>query len=353
MENASLTFLSSRGTGLNADLKMVQTNLTETGCKLSYRFFLNNEKDENPMAVQGYTRAKREFCNGMTNVICTDASLSANIDNLAAGGIRLLLAAPYDYQFKRVLTMRRNGEGHADRKTFQNFTHIIPGSPFTSQLFRNTYAMENIQVLEDLCMPLAWEINREEQQEGVRRKLQFYFPAIGKKKIFSIILNGKLTGQMGFFDSFDILSLVDKLGPDWFVITNQPELMEKAYVLDSYYKDSFGYANHIMQSQDPLYVSDVLVTNNGRFASAFITRKKPVYCLGFKGNSFEQYMRECHPDMFVGSFAELQGLSVDTGSLSGAQQQFHDQMSYGELRCPYGAIRRLFLGCADKRVGGS
>lgn len=347
MEKNSLTFLSSRGTGFNTDLKMIQSELTKS-CNRegsAYRFFLKNEKSANPLARQGFGRAKREFCRNMQDVICSDASLSSDIKDLEESAIRLLLAVPYDYQFKNMLALRKRKGERREWKTFRNYTHIIPGSPFTSKLFMSTYALTDIQMLENICMPSVWEINQKENQQKKREMLQFYFPAMEGKKVFSILLYGE-AGKKRWLDQFDIRELLEKLGQDWFVVTNQPDIMESTYALKAVYADSFGYVNRLLPVQDLLYVSDWMVTNNGRFASYFISRRKPAYCLDFKGNNFEKYMQECYPGLFLHTLSQILNVQFGAAEWSEELEQFYSQMTYKDLCCPYGTIRNLF-GLSD------
>lgn len=343
MAKNSLTFLSSRGTGLNTDLKMVQSELTKYCSKegLTFRFFLKNEKSTNPLASQGFVRAKKEFCEDMQDVICSDASLSSDLKNLPETSIRLLLAVPYDYQFKNMLALKKRKGERREWKTFSNYSHIIPGSPFTNELFRNTYALTDIKILENICMPIVWEINQKENQQRKREQLQSYFPAIEGKKIFSILLYGE-PEKKHWLDGFDVHELLEKLGRDWFVVTNQPDIMEETYALGSVYADSFGYVNRIMPVQDLLYVSDFIVTNNGRFATYFISRRKPVYCLDFRGNNFENYMKECYSGLFLDTLSQFLKNQSGIAEWSEELEQFYSQMTYKELCCPYDTIRSLF-----------
>ena len=78
MSDKSITFLSNRGAGLNADLNLLEKNLVKMMGKdgFSSRFFLKNERRKNPMARQGIERAKIEFCRELANVVCADASLA-------------------------------------------------------------------------------------------------------------------------------------------------------------------------------------------------------------------------------------------------------------------------------------
>ena len=200
-------------------------------------------------------------------------------------------------------------------------------------------------MLENICMPSVWEMNQKENQQRKREQLQFYFPAMEGKKVFSILLYGEAR-KKHWLDQFDIREFVEKLGQGWFIVTNQPDIMESTYALKAVYADSFGYVNRILPVQDLLYVSDGMVTNNGRFASYFISRRKPVYCLDFKGNNFEKYMQECYPDLFLHTLSQILNIQFSTAEWSEELEHFYSQMTYKDLCCPYGIIRNLF-GLSD------
>lgn len=344
MEETELTFLSSRGTGLNADLKLVQSYLLKNikNQELKFRFFLNSEKSNNDMVNQGVTSAKMKFCENVSSVISTDGSLSANVKKLNPAGVRLLLATPYDYQFKNMKYLDDEKDIAHKRKTFKHYTHIVSGSPFTSKMLSHFYDLDGKQVMKDFCLPFVWDINQTESQNEIRNALIRYFPAIEKKKIFSLLFYGEPKKRNRWIEDFDIKKLLGNLGEDWFIITNLQEIVDKIYFMKSKYKDSFGFVNHIMPSQNLLYVSEMLLTNNGRLASYFVSRGKRIYCPEFRGNFFENYMREKYHGMYLEKFSDLISLDLNADVKKDEQKMFHDQMTYKKLLCPYDYIARLF-----------
>ena len=148
MNETEITFLSSRGRGLSNDLALLKDYLAkQSGEDVKLRYYLNNERHKNPLAAHGYRRAKKDFMEGMTNVVCVDASLSTKINNLAPEGSRILLGVPYDYQFKNMFLMESKGK-EFNLNTFARFTHIIPGSPFTADLLKRAYRLEDKEIIE-------------------------------------------------------------------------------------------------------------------------------------------------------------------------------------------------------------
>ena len=91
------------------------------------------------------------------------------------------------------------------------------------------------------------------------------------------------------WETIDVKQWMKELGEEWFVFTNSEILMENAFSMGNQYKKSFGYVNRILPVPDLLYATDVLVTNNGRLASAFSILEKPLYVCRYNKNYFEKY----------------------------------------------------------------
>ena len=118
------------------------------------------------------------------------------------------------------------------------------------------------------------------------------------------------------------------------MFTNSELLMENAFSLSSKYQKNFGYVNRIFPVQDLLYVSDVLVTNNGRFAASFACRNKPIWVCAYNQNWFEKYVQQCYPDMFLPS-AEQIGINIVQDDLSDEHKKFCQDMVYSDIKSPY------------------
>ncbi len=341
MSENSITFLSNRGAGLNSDMNLLEKNLVDMAGQdgFSTRFFLKNERRKNPMARQGIERAKLEFCRELANVVCADASLAKGMK--FQEGVRILLASPYDYQFKNGMFLKKKGKKGTGFKTFRRFTHVVPGCPFTAQLMKDGYYMERTELLEGICLPFVWDMNRPERQREMAEEIGFYFPAVGEKKVLALLLNRERESRRNCLKSFDLKGFLDYLGEGWFVITNVEELMENAYTLSAKYRNSFGYVKRIMSEQDILYVADAMVTNNGRYAGYFASKHKPLYCLKYRRSHFEKYMKAYHPAMYVGSFRDLMQVNFSSEGVPEGQREFDRLFAYPELKCPYDAIGAL------------
>ena len=111
----------------------------------------------------------------MTNVLCVDASLNSQINNMAPEGQRILLAVPYDHQFKNMYLMEKRGRKF-HLNTFSRFTHIIAGSPFSADLLRRAYRIDGKELIENVSLPLAYNISLPERQDEVKERIFYYFP---------------------------------------------------------------------------------------------------------------------------------------------------------------------------------
>ena len=88
MEKRVISFLSSQGRGFSVDLALTKNYLQSffSQDEVFYRYYVNNEKSKNPLANEGFIRARKEFCRDMTDVFCVDPSLGAKAGGLAEDG---------------------------------------------------------------------------------------------------------------------------------------------------------------------------------------------------------------------------------------------------------------------------
>ncbi len=329
MNEKVITFLSSLGRGLSNDLALVKDYFAaRPSLEYTFRYYVNNEKHKNPLAAHGYRRAKKDFCDGMTNVLCVDGSLTHQINNMAPEGQRILLAVPYDYQFKNMYLMEKRGRKF-HLNTFSRFTHIIAGSPFSADLLRRAYRIEGKELIENVSLPLAYDICLPERQNEVRERIFYYFPQARGKKLLSVIVFGDAEMKRKDWETLDIRQWVKDLGDEWFLFTNSEILMENTFCMGNHYKENFGYLNRILPIPELLYVSDVLVTNNGRLASVFSILDKPVYACAYSKNYFEKYMSLKYPQMYFHNAAEMRDYPFVADVQTETQKSFSKIMSYG------------------------
>lgn len=341
MNKKEITFLSSRGRGLSNDLSLVKNHLITLGKEnLSLRYYLNNELHKNPLAAHGYRRAKKSFMEGTTNVICVDASLSSKMNNLSQDGKRILLAVPYEYQFKNELQIEEKGKDF-NLNTLAQFTHIIAGSPFTASLLKKAYRLEDKVLVEEVSLPFAWDTIQEGSRQKVQHTIFSYFPQAEGKNILSLIVYGDEEKKRKDWENFDIKGFTKSLGEDWFVFTNSDYLVENAFAMSNRYKDCFGYISRMLPIPDLIYLTDVLVTNNGRLASAFSIQDKPVYVCHYNANNFEKYVKYKYPDMYFEDTKKLLEHSFVVDELTQQQRVFCSEMSYRPVENPFDKITEI------------
>lgn len=329
MNKTELTFLSSRGRGLSNDLALVKDYLVEQSTdEMMFRYYLNNENHKNPLVAHGYRRAKKDFSKGMTNVLCVDSSLSSKINNMAPDGQRILFGVSYDYQFKNMYLLEEKNRKF-NLNTFARFTHIIPGSPFTAELLKRAYRMEGKELIENVSLPFAYDLCSLEKQKEIGERIFYYFPQARGKKILSVIVYGDEEMKRKDWESLDVKQWVKELGDDWFLFTNSDLLMENAFSMGNRYKENFGYMNKMLPIPNLLYISDVLVTNNGRLASAFSILDKPVYACRYGKNYFEKYMSWKYPGMYFPTVSAMCSHPFEAEEQTKEQKEFSRNMSYG------------------------
>jgi hypothetical protein len=297
---------------------------------LCFRSFSKNEKTDNVQLNAGNQKLRKRFCEDAVNVICVDASFSGKINH--PEGKRLLLATPYDYQFKNYCLSEKRS---LQLNTLKKFSHIIAGSPFTEQLLKEAYKLEAAEIIGQTALPLAWEVCQTDKQRIMMDKIAFYYPEIRHKKVMTFLCAGNDGEEAGFFGNMDMKEFFAQLDKDWFVFTNSRSMMENAYVLSSDYRKSFAYINHLLQPHELLFVTDVLITNNGRMAASFSGRNKPVYCPLYKGSYFEKYMKKQYKNLCIESSDRLFSYPLTEMECNHDQKQFCRDFYYENAENPY------------------
>ncbi len=343
MTSVDITFLSSRKRGISPDLRLVKRYLHENVDQINFRYFVNSELSPNYMVKRGIKQQKESFLQSSSHIICVDASLPGVRALEGREGKRVLLAIPFDYQFKNFCLWEEKSEKTL-LKTFQGFTHILAPTPFTAQVMKNIYQLDGIQLMEGANAPYAWYINQPEIQSEAKKQIVRYYNGIENKKILSILTAGEIDKEkQESLCEFDLKKFLDSLGRDWFVFTNSKYILEQASALQSSYSDSVGFVDHVLPDRELLCISDVLVTNNSTYAGYFASRMKPVFCLEYSGKYFEKYMEIQYPALHLNSLEELLGKVDGQGELSRTHQEFQDQFSYKQSNNPSEVIRELVV----------
>ena len=240
MEKRVISFLSSQGRGFSVDLALTKNYLQSffSQDEVFYRYYVNNEKSKNPLANEGFIRARKEFCRDMTDVFCVDPSLGAKAGGLAEDGRHILLAVPYPYLIARMRGLKRGN--HNYYKTLRNYTHIVAGSPFAEKVMRQAYELTGTRIYKNTALPFAWDLLQEERQQQIRREFTNYFPQSEGKKIAALLVFGDISKMKKTpFRNVNMQELADSIGKDWFFVTNSQELAESSYVLPAEYRERF------------------------------------------------------------------------------------------------------------------
>ena len=323
MKSKEIAFVSAKSRGVSPDLKLTKDYLEANIKDVAFSYYLNTENSNNEMVKKGAKFSKKEFCKNLGDAICIDGSLPVKLAKTAKEGSKILISVPYDYQFKAV------NEGSKGKSTFKAFTHIIAGSPFGAQLFKEYYKTPKTKVIEGVCNPFAWDLNQEEKQREMKNKFLQHFPSMKGKKVLSILLTGHLEDdEKNPFDKFDWRSFLKTIGDEWFVFVNSSDLLENTVLLNSKYKSCFGYVNKMMDARDLMYFSDCLITNSGMYASYFSSKKKPVYCLKYTDNAFEKYIKKKFSSLYIRDIGEKTKMIMEE-KFGDEHKAFSNHFSYG------------------------
>ena len=213
MNKTTISFLSTRGRAMNIDLKLIQDYLASNLSDITLEYYLKNTATKIPAANKQLETARLSFCNNTSNIICMDPSIPVKLSPALPEERRLLTLVPYDYLFNEYLKFTENPE-LAHKKTFFRCTHVLPGSPFFSNFLKNFYEFENATFLDDMCLPLAWDITAKESKENVRNSLEYLYPEAKGKKILTILTVNQTTPEemTELFSDLNLKKFLDEIG---------------------------------------------------------------------------------------------------------------------------------------------
>lgn len=343
MNNTFISFLSTRGRAMNADLKLIQDYLASNLSDVTFEYYLKNTATKVPAANKQLEKARLSFCENSRNIICMDPSIPVKLSPALPEERRLLTLVPYDYLFNEYLKFT---EGHelAHKKTFFRCTHVLSGSPFFSNFLKNFYEFENATFLDDMCLPLAWDITSKETKANVRNHLEYLYPEAKGKKILTILtVNQTAPEEMTeLFSDLDLKNLLDEIEDNWFLLTNNINLLEMSGKLPFSYAKCFGYMKGVFGFDNLLYFSDMLITNSSKHACTFASAKKPVYYLNYGKKHFGRYMKQFYPDLYLETAGELATLDYGQTDLSEEEARFCQEFACDTVQNPLSLIFSLF-----------
>lgn len=292
----NVEFINCYGRGFTAD-SMVLKDYLSNNKDCEYQFFSSHERgNKNPLIKTGLRNGRRVFCKYISNVICTDASVPLKLKPEVENSKRILMSIPYDYQFKLACLMHKNRRIKT-KKTFSNFTHVLPGSKFGVELLGKAYEI-NGEVVDKVCFPYTYSLTNEKICSEVKKSIEFHFPESKDKKIISVITTHPLLIKESR-QIIDLKRFLDSIDDNYFVFTNCMSILDESSKVTKNYSKCYGYIKNLIPAEDLLYVSDYLITNIGRYATAFCATGKPIACIGYENNFFEKYIKMAFPDLFI------------------------------------------------------
>ncbi|MDD7210453.1 MAG: hypothetical protein PUH29_10450 [Lachnospiraceae bacterium] len=348
MSETVISFVSTRGRSFNIDLRLVKEYLSRHLPEVKFEYYLNKTSTQYPMINKKMEDGRRTFCANAKNIVCMDSSIPIKIPSAKEGEHRLFLSAPFDYQFKVFLEYAAHPE-QKKKKTYIRCTHIVPGSPFCSKLLRNCYQWEDgVTFLDQICLPVCWDMMQPEKQNIARKNIEFYYPFIKEKKILSILFSGKVEAgeeeeePQNPFGDFSLKEVLDLIKDDWFIVTNNYYLIETACQLSSDYKNCFGYTKNKFSVNDLLYISDMLITNNSKYATMIAARKKPFYYAEYTEKHFGAFIKKYFPELYLGEIHNITTINFSAEELSEQQKIFCREFAYDTEQNPMEKILEIF-----------
>lgn len=338
-----ICFLSTRGREMNIDLKLIKDYLEENLSETEFHYFFKSNATKIPAANRQIEKARLSLCKNFKNIICMDSSIPIKIPSAAPGERRILSVAPYDYIFNEYLNFVENPE-KPPKKTFFRCTHVIPGAPFITNLLKEHYEFEQAEILSDICSPFSWHLSQEPCRKQMRQDFYTMYPQAKGKKILSLLLvnqGNKEKDDNEVFLDFPLKEFIEKMGEEWFFITNSMDILNMSEIL------SFDYFSHIacMKNQfninNLLYVSDMLITNSSKHGIAFVPTKNPVYCLDYGDKYFSKYMKDFYPSLYFEKAADMMKINFQKEILSEDEQKFYREFSYDVKENPCEKIREI------------
>ena len=343
MSNA-VTFLSAKKRGMNIDLKLIQEYLRKHFPDITYRYFMGNEMTENEWKNLGTRKLKEEFGRDADTVICMDTSLSGPLKNAKPGQKRILLALPFDYQFKNFLEEENDSENKEFKKGFKGFTHIIAPSLFGKKMLEQYYDLTGVTVISEVCTPYGRDICNPVLQREIMEQMKYYFPKIEQKKVVAILISGEKEEEEGVFAEADWKKILDHLGKETMVLTNSRRILNGMTGLPLEYRKSFGYMDNQFPARNLLALADALITNNGLYASYFAAKRKEVYCLESTGTNFEQYMKKYYGELYLKHANDMMQIDFNRSYPTEKQKEFQEFHSYEPELSPFEKIAEIVVG---------
>lgn len=321
-----VSFIGSKGRGLNPDLEVLKNYIKENS-NLAIEKSFSNENSINAMVALASKVGKENYCKVAEDLVCIDGSLPAKKSLVNPEGKKIYLATPYDFLIKAL------NRGDTNKKTLQNFTHIMVNSPLEKRIIDNVYKTKGAEIIDGYTSPLAYDVYKQTNIEEKREKLEAYYPMSKGKKILAILISGRFDDdEENPHKDLDWKALADNIPDDWFVVVNSEKFMENAVYLGPEYNEKVGFMRQMLDFRKVLYLADALVTNTYMFATCFAAVRKPVFTIFHKGNGYEKYIKAKYPNLWV---EDLTTLGTRVAEAKPEEfEKFWDEFSYSPDKNP-------------------
>lgn len=335
MVKTKIEFVSTQGSFFEVNMQLIKDYIMKSeNIDPEFAFYFKSYSKKNSVSKKGILKGRRIFCKKLNNAICVDSSLPKQLTKKAILANRILLAVSFDSSFKIAnSTILKNKK----KNKFNSFNFVITGSPFQKKLFEEFFNTK-AKLINDVLLPYNYELKKGDRAAALREKFEYYYPEIKNKKIITILSSKNSKNPLADVSNFDLKKFLDKLDDDYFVFTNNEGLLEKASVLTNDYIRKFGYVKTHLPIHEILYFTDILITNQSVYATAFSATEKTVFCLKQKNNGFEKFMKKEYPQLYIDNIDRFDINKILSGELSNESKRFSEMFNVNSDKNPYETI---------------
>lgn len=329
MEKVNITFISSRGRGMDEELILIKKELEKTFSDVSFRYFIKQEISNNKAYVSGLKAAKKRICQGTDHIVCMDMSQNLTPEQLPEGIKKVLVQIPFNYVFEAMLRKQLNPDASLKIGAVK-FTHVYSTSPFGTELLKKAYDITGVEIIEGYCSPYAYQLAQEEYAKEQREILTRFYPQSKGKKILAILNKSAKLGKDNWLreEKVDMESFIRGLGEEWFVVTDCKEIVNLLKKADVSLLKSFGYIHNVMYPHHALAFTDLLLTNYGPYIELQASRRKPSYVINYNNNDLEKYYMENYPELVIDQMDKLMNVATHAKMNEELHQKISDYFSY-------------------------
>lgn len=348
MEKIQVNLLSCRTREMNTDLLPIYRKLQSNPDCYVHTYVKNRDQ----LTLDGnHSNTIMSSSSFQKNIfLCNDIGLRQLLRPLEDSSSQMLLITPNNpyYQLALKSFIKRQ-----EKLALAKFSHIFAPNPFIMETIKKHYILNEKQKLILMETPFSFRLRDEELQQSIRRQFTLRFPKTADKKILFIMLPKQMSKEtQKSLEKFSLPDFLDKLGKDWFLITNSLPILKQS---GSDCSDRSLYISLQYPLDQILYFSDMLITDMSFFAHGQLIRKKPFFCLSYQNNGFEQYMKKHFPALFLSSLYDLfykwngkeTALCLDektkTAAFTTAFEKIHHETTYYQESDPVDQITNLIF----------